>query len=43
MTWEWACRESRDGDLVEFFAKSPLREEGLEIERPCNHPGETEL
>jgi len=28
---EWASRERRNGDLVEFFANSPLREEGFEL------------
>ena len=30
---EWTRRERRRGDLVDFFANSPLREEGIEIER----------
>jgi hypothetical protein len=32
-----------DADLVEFFAKAPPHEEGLEIEWPYNHLGEIEL
>jgi prevent-host-death family protein len=34
-------RERRPGDLVDFFANSPLREEGIEIER--DYPGEIEF
>ncbi|MGO8953726.1 MAG: type II toxin-antitoxin system Phd/YefM family antitoxin [Rhodomicrobium sp.] len=30
---EWARRTRRTGTLAEFFAASPLRESGLEIER----------
>jgi hypothetical protein len=30
---EWERCSSRRGDLVDFFANSPLREEGVEIER----------
>jgi len=30
---EWTRRDRRRGDLVDFFANSPLREEGIEIER----------
>ena len=40
---EWARRERRNGDLVEFFANSPLREEGFELERQRDYPREIEL
>ena len=30
---EWARRAKRQGTLVDFFANSPLRGSGLEIER----------
>jgi prevent-host-death family protein len=30
---EWARRAKREGTLAEFFANSPLRGSGLEIER----------
>ena len=30
---EWARRAKRQGTLAEFFANSPLRNSGLEIER----------
>jgi prevent-host-death family protein len=37
---EWERRNRRRGDLVEFFASSPLREEGLKIERLTDYPRE---
>jgi len=40
---EWGRRNSRRGDLVEFFANSPLREEAVEIERVRDYPRETEF
>jgi len=40
---EWARRERRDIDLVEFFANSPLCEEGFEIERARDYPREIEF
>jgi hypothetical protein len=40
---EWTRRERRDGDLAEFFANSPLREEGFEMERPRDYPREIEF
>jgi len=40
---EWSRRERRDTGLVEFFANSPLREEGLEIERQRDYPREIEF
>ncbi len=30
---EWARRGKREGTLLDFFANSPLREYGVEIER----------
>jgi prevent-host-death family protein len=30
---EWARRAKREGTLLDFFANSPLREYGVEIER----------
>ena len=40
---EWMRRERRRGDLVDFFANSPLREEGIEIERQRDYPREIEF
>jgi prevent-host-death family protein len=40
---EWERRKRHPGDLVEFFANSPLREESLEIERSTDHPREIEF
>jgi prevent-host-death family protein len=40
---EWERRNRRRGDLVEFFASSPLREEGLTIERVTDYPRDIEL
>jgi prevent-host-death family protein len=40
---EWERRNRRRGDIVEFFANSPLREEGLEIERVRDEPRDIEL
>jgi prevent-host-death family protein len=40
---EWERRKRRAGDLVEFFANSPLREEDLEIERWADYPRELEF
>lgn len=31
---EWERRTQRQGTLADFFAASPLRDSGLEIERP---------
>lgn len=36
-------RDRRRGTLVEFFANSPLREEGLAIPRPTDRPRDLEL
>ena len=40
---EWVRRERRRGDLVDFFANSPFREEGIEIERQRDYPREIEF
>jgi prevent-host-death family protein len=40
---EWERRNRRRGDLVEFFASSPLREEELTIERITDYPRDIEL
>ena len=40
---EWMRRERRHGDLVDFFANSPLREEGIDIERHRDFPREIEF
>jgi prevent-host-death family protein len=40
---EWERRNRRRGDLVEFFANSPLREEGLTIDRLTDYPRDIEL
>ena len=40
---EWERRNRRRGDLVDFFASSPLREEGLTIERITDYPRDVEL
>ena len=40
---EWMRRERRRGDLVDFFANSPLRKDGIEIERQRDYPREIEF
>jgi len=40
---EWARRSRRQGNLVEFFASSPLRGSGLRIERPTDGSREIDL
>ncbi len=40
---EWERRNRRRGDLVDFFAASPLREEGIEIPRLADYTREVEL
>jgi prevent-host-death family protein len=40
---EWMRREHRRGDIVDFFANSPLREEGIEIEHHRDYPREIEF
>ena len=39
----WDRHNRRRGDLVDFFARSPLREEGVEIERVPDRPREIDL
>jgi hypothetical protein len=39
---EWMRRERSRGALVDFFARSPLRAEGIEIERRRGFPREIE-
>jgi prevent-host-death family protein len=40
---EWERRTQRKGTLADFFAASPLRDSGLEIERPQDSPREIDL
>jgi prevent-host-death family protein len=40
---EWERRTRRRGSLAEFFGASPLRESGLEVERPSDGPREIPL
>ena len=40
---EWERKTQRQGNLAEFFAASPLRESGLEIERPQDGPRDLDL
>jgi prevent-host-death family protein len=40
---EWERRNRRRGDLVEFFANSPLREEDIVIDRERDYPRDIEL
>ena len=40
---EWTRCERRRDDLVDFFAKSPLRDEGIDIERQRDYPREIEF
>jgi prevent-host-death family protein len=40
---EWDRKTRRTGNLAEFFAGSPLRDSGLEIERAKDLPREFEL
>jgi prevent-host-death family protein len=40
---EWERRTERKGSLADFFAASPLRDSGLEIERPQDGPREIDL
>ena len=39
----WAHKARRQGTLAEFLAASPLRDSGLEIERPPDGPREINL
>lgn len=40
---EWESKTRRQGTLADFFAASPLRDSGLEIERPQDVPRELDL
>jgi len=40
---EWERRNRRGGDLVDFFANSPLREKGMKIARVSDYPRDIEL
>lgn len=40
---EWERKRRRKGTLADFFAASPLRDSGLEIERPKSGPRELDL
>ena len=40
---EWERKTQRQGTLADFFAASPLRESGLEIERSQDGPRELDL
>jgi len=40
---QWDRKTRRQGDLVDFFASSPLREEGVRIERIHDRPRDIEL
>lgn len=40
---EWERETGRVGTLADFFAASPLRESGLEIERPQGDPRDLDL
>jgi prevent-host-death family protein len=40
---EWERKTGRQGTLADFFAASPLRESGLEIERPQDGPRDIDL
>jgi prevent-host-death family protein len=40
---EWERRTRRRGNLVDFFARSPLREDGVEITRITDYPPDIEL
>lgn len=40
---EWERKTKRQGTLADFFAASPLRESGLEIERSQDGPRDIDL
>ena len=40
---EWERRTTPREGLVEFFAKSPLRESGIDLERVRDQPGDVDL
>ena len=40
---EWARQTARKGTLVEFFANSPLRDSGLNLDRDKSPPRDIDL
>lgn len=40
---EWERKTQRQGTLADFFAASPLKDSGLEVERPQDAPRELDL
>ena len=40
---EWEKKNRRHGTLMDFFAASPLRDSGLELERQQDQPGDIDL
>lgn len=40
---EWERKSKREGSLAEFFARSPLRDSGIEITRRKDRPSKVEL
>jgi prevent-host-death family protein len=40
---EWVRRQRGDGDLVDFFAASPFRDEGMVFERQRDYPRDIEF
>ena len=40
---EWERKAQRQGTLADFFAASPLRDSGLELDRPQDDPREIDL
>jgi prevent-host-death family protein len=40
---EWERRSRRRGDLVDFFANSPLQEAEIDLERVRDYPREVDL
>lgn len=40
---EWRRKSRRKGNLAEFFAASPLRESGVDVERPKDAPRPIDL
>ncbi|HEX4497875.1 MAG TPA: type II toxin-antitoxin system Phd/YefM family antitoxin [Thermoanaerobaculia bacterium] len=40
---EWERKTQRQGTLADFFAASPLRDSGLDLERPHDGPRDIDL
>lgn len=40
---EWNRKMQRQGTLADFFAGSPLRDSGLDLERPKDSPRDIDL